>query len=341
MPTGAFSKKALFCLTKCAKYEIISTRGIMEDIEKYTKGDDSDKILTADNKNLDSLAHNETKNETHNEPPVNSGETQNTTPEQTPSNKALEVDRDQIEKESFSPFAYRRLQRARRKALHYGVEIPKLKYKLTRPVKPRPLFAVVGYIMLVALIAVIAASAFIILGSGVMKLIASGPEFYEGNEMTDLFGITQLTNMGIFLFYILLLGILILPIGIIALMVSIVKRTFALANASYQEIGRGHILLNYIVAVMVAGVASLVMFFVLLNQGTIANLHWTVIMIWLVFTALLFLFGTALIIERVKARKMFNALPEEQKQDFIAMDEAWQKYKSRKEASNTSSRWRW
>jgi len=288
---------------------------------------------------------NEFINQKDNEPSVsqNTNETISATDELHTATTQSDNSTD-IEKESFTPYAYKRLQRARKKALHYGVEIPKLQYKLDMPAKPRKLFIVSGYILLgimiafiVGLIALGIASGF---GTFLGKFFTEGPEMYEGNELMDGFGFTALINAGLALAYFVLFLILLIPIVIIIFLRSAISHTFILARASYQEIGRGHAFLNYIIYTLAAAVILIASFVVLITQ-TATKMHWAVILIWWVVIAILIFYGVAMIIERVRARREFNKLPEEIKQDFIAQDEAWQKYKRRKDNSNNSTTWRW
>ena len=141
-------------------------------------------------------------------------------------------------------------QRIRQKGLQHGVSVPKLKYQLTKPDKPRLSMIIMGILASIVFVGVV------ILGIGLFAVLAKvNMAFNVWELLANLFtptkivgtlGLSVLGGIGIVLFYVLLLILIALPIVAIVCMYKFVRTLFALSKANKEEFAKGHRVMKYI-----------------------------------------------------------------------------------------------
>lgn len=238
-----------------------------------------------------------------------------------------------IEKNSYSKYMYKKLVKARKKGLQYGVTIPPLKYELDKPEKTRKVFLTAGYTLLGLTIALFIGFIVMYILAGVFPMIlevikgTSGvysKEFFEKSLGLSAYGVISVT----WLYFIIAL-ILILPIGLTIGLVKATIKNFALSKISKQEMAKGFEVSRYIRILIITMFLFLLIGILCIVEGLSKGSLgiFITIMSFVIFACCLTLL-IFIIKERKKEKEWFNSLSEERQQDFLNQNKAIKKYKS-------------
>lgn len=238
------------------------------------------------------------------------------------------------EKLSYGKFAYKRVQRLRRKGKHRGIEVPVLRYALTKPDKPRIAFWIVAIVSAVLLIGIMVGIGFLY-----NELIKTFSIF---DDMGDVFkavldpsafalsaGLSAIPAMMIFLAYLLLILMFILPVVAIIYMYRFVRDSVYMAKCSKEEFAKGNIVSSRIMWLIIALAVSTVILIVIVanvSDGT------ALLLSGLIYGGIVVVLGGFLaltIVEKVKCSKWFDTFDEDKKQNYLAHERALRRVKSR------------
>lgn len=238
-----------------------------------------------------------------------------------------------IEKNSYSKYMYKKLVKARKKGLQYGVTIPPLKYELDKPEKTRKVFLIAGYTLLSFTIALFIGFIIMYIVSGVFPMFIDmlrgtssvySKELFEKSLGLSSFGAISLTWL-----YIVIVILLLLPIGIIMGLVKGVIKNFAFSKISKQEMAKGFEVSRYINILVISIFLTLLIGILFIVEGlTRGGLGvFITIMSFVIFACCLTLL-IFIIKERKREKEWFNSLSEEKQQDFLNQNKAVKKYKN-------------
>lgn len=261
-------------------------------------------------------------------PPINSSA--NAAPAAKPdANMPPAVD---YEKASYAKYVYRRVQRLRRKGKRRGIKVPYLQYALHKPDRPRIVFLVIAILSLVLFV-----GALVGLGFLVNELIKMSDTFTGiGDVFTALFdpelfamtaGLSAIPGMLVFMAFLILIGLLLIPIVAVFLIYGFVREAFYMVKCSKEEFAKGNVISSRIFGLIVTLIVSTVILIVLLVK-TDASL--TKMLAGIVYGILVVVLGgylAILTVEKSKNVKWFDTLDEESKQNYLAHDRALRKVK--------------
>lgn len=238
-----------------------------------------------------------------------------------------------IEKNSYSKYMYKKLVKARKKSLQYGVTIPPLKYELEKPEKTRKVFLIAGYILLGFTIALAIGFIIMYIVSGVFPMFIDmvrgtssvySKELFEKSLGLSSFGAISLTWL-----YVVTIILLLLPIGIITSLVKGVIKNFALSKISKQEMAKGFEVSRFINILVISMFLSLLIGILFIIEGLVKGGLgvFITIMSFVIFACCLTLL-IFIIKERKRESKWFINLSEEKQQDFLNQNNAVKKYRN-------------
>lgn len=248
---------------------------------------------------------------------------------------------EDLEKQSYSNYMYKKLIKARKKGIQYGVDVPKLKYALDKPEKPRKMFKVIGYVMLA--LTILTAIGFIVayIVSGVfpmfIEMIKGTVSVYSKETLAKSFGLSSIVAFSMTYLYIIISVLLILPIFIVSGLISFVIKNFSLTTISKQEMAQGFEITKYINGLIIVMVLSLFAVGYLFLEGLLSgSLGIFITVVGILLFTLSLTISICLIKERKKEKVWFDSLDEEKKQDFINQNNAIKKLNNLK-GRNTGS----
>lgn len=238
------------------------------------------------------------------------------------------------EKTSYGKFAYKRVQRLRRKGQRRGIEIPYLDHELTKPEKPRVAFLVVAIVSAV-LFAGMIVGIFLLYNeliktfsdlSGVGDFIKV---MFKPDILSGSFGLSALPGLMMVIVYVLIAVLFALPIIAAIYFYRFVRDAFYMTKCSKEEFAKGSIISSRIFGLIIVLIAATVIFAVLMTYITAANAK---LYIGLIFGGLVIAFGSLTVviaIEKNKCGKWFETSDEEKKQNYIEHESAIRRVKSR------------
>lgn len=242
------------------------------------------------------------------------------------------------EKSSYGKFAYKRVQRLRRKGQRRGIKVPYLGYALTKPEKPRTAFWIVAIVSAALLVAVIIGLGFVFNEFIKSVSIFDGMgDVFKALFNPDVFmlshGLSAIPGMMIFFGYLLLIAIFALPIGAAIYFYRFVRDVFYMARCSKEEFAKGNIVSSRIFGLIMAICITTVLLIVLLSIGLEAKL-----LAGLVYAGILITLGGLLalmIVEKIKCGKWFDQLDEDKKQNYLEHERSLRRIKSRLHSEKT------
>ena len=238
------------------------------------------------------------------------------------------------EKISYGKFAYKRVQRLRRKGERRGIEVPRLEYELTKPEKPRIAFWIVAIVSAAIFIGIIVGLGFLynelikmfsdLSGLGEFVRVMFDPEILSGS-----LGLSALPGIMMAVVYILIALLFALPVVAAVYFYRFVRDAFYMARCSKEEFAKGSLISSRIIGIAAVLIVIVVIFCILLSSidSSKAKLY-----IGLIFGGLAVALGglTALMIaEKAKCGKWFDTLDDEKKQSYLAHEGALRRVKSR------------
>lgn len=232
------------------------------------------------------------------------------------------VQNDEVEKASYSEHSYKNVQKIREKAKYYGYDVPYLQFPVQKQEKPRTLFVVLGVLYAVALAAALTLSVMLVTNL-MLPLISSALETtgWVKFRAWDIFGVVAgLSAIGSFMVWVIVIALAAAIIGVNVFLLSQTLRMFRLSKISMQEMAKGYEIGNMIfgliaiiVSTLVVGIAILVMTRENIKPAGIG----LVVSVMVVICALVGTILGLLLMERNKAKKEFEKLSDEEKEDFI------------------------
>lgn len=237
------------------------------------------------------------------------------------------------ERLSYTPFAYKRVQKLRRKGERRGIRVPRLNYELTKPEEPRTVFMAVAVVSALLLVAIVVGLAFlynyliktltIFDGAGDVLKAVFDPKAFALSA-----GLSAIPGIMVVLAYILLITMLILPIIAVVYVYRFVRDVFYMAKCSKEEFAKGNIVSSRITGLVVGLIASTVVLVIVLLYTSLKNAFW----VWLVYGGIVLLLGGLLAIiavEKAKCAKWFAGLDYDRREDYLNHDRALRRVKSR------------
>lgn len=252
-------------------------------------------------------------------------------------NDANYINNDEIEKSSYSAYSYKNVKKLREKGKYKGIDVPFLQYPVKKQEKPRPLFIVFGIVDLI-LLALSIVFAVIITKNFLLPLFGEllNISWLKDLNEWDIFGLASMFgSLFIFLLWIIAIFVASLLIAMIVYFILQARKMFCLSKASMQEMAVGYEISRVIFNLIIAIVLFVAIAVVIVVQNKNINSLWFKIIISVIIAVVLTLttLVVLLIVQRNKAKKEFNQLPEEQKQDFIKHNRALFKVRTLKNAT--------
>ncbi len=239
---------------------------------------------------------------------------------------------EDIEKQSYSKYMYKKLQKARKKGKQYGVDVPKLNYSLDKPEKPRKLFQIIGYSMLALtiLIAVGFIVAYIVSGIFPMfaELISGTVSVYSKETLGKSLGLSGVASLAVTWIYVLIIILLLIPIAVVWLLVKFTIKNLSFINLSKQEMAKGFEVKRYLLGLYIMMGVSLALVILFAFEGLLnGGLGIFIIVLSIVMFATCLVISIFITKERKKEQVWFNNLEIEKQQDFINQNNSIKKIK--------------
>lgn len=250
--------------------------------------------------------------------------------ESMPETGANTIDFEQL---SYGKFAYKRVQRLRRKGQRRGIEVPHLNYELTKPEKPRIVFWIVAIISAVLFVGIIVGIGLLyneliktfsdISGIGEFLKVVFSPTI-----LTASFGWSAIPGILLAVVYLLIAVLFALPIVAAVYFYRFVRNAFYMAKCSKEEFAKGHTISSRILWLFISIIAATVIFIILLSYISAASPK---LYLGLIFGGIVIALGGLLVImtlEKIKCGKWFEGLEESKKQNYLEHDKALRRVKS-------------
>ena len=239
---------------------------------------------------------------------------------------------EDIEKQSYSKYMYKKLQKARKKGKQYGVDVPKLNYSLDKPEKPRKLFQIIGYSMLALtiLVAVGFIVAYIVSGIFPMfaELISGTVSVYSKETLGKSLGLSGVASLAVTWIYVLIIILLLIPIAVVWLLVKFTIKNLSFINLSKQEMAKGFEVKRYLLGLYIMIGVSLALVILFAFEGLLnGGLGIFIIVLSIVMFATCLVISIFITKERKKEQVWFNNLEIEKQQDFINQNNSIKKIK--------------
>lgn len=235
---------------------------------------------------------------------------------------------------SYGKFAYKRVQRLRRKGQRRGIEVPRLGYELTKPEKPRIAFWVVAAVSAALFVGIIIG--IVLLYNELIKIFSdlSGiGEFlkvvFDPAMLTASFGWSAIPGILLAVVYFLIVLLFALPVIAAIYFLRFVRDAFYMAKCSKEEFAKGSIITSRITGLIIVLITVTVIFVILLSYMSAESAK---LYLGLIFGALMIALGGLLVlmvVEKISCGKWFQGLEEEKKQNYLEHERALRRVKSR------------
>jgi len=252
----------------------------------------------------------------------------------------------QINKASnYTKYMQKKIARVKKKALQYGVTIPDLNYELAAPDRPRTIFSIIGYIMIALGAALLIGSYIWLATSGLLKafgeIISGTKQALDPDVALKTFGFSGFASVGAVFICIVIAILMIIPICICIAFVVLGIKNINLTYASKQEMAAGYEVTSYIRSLILIMGLSIIALVVELLAGAKGGLLIVSAIVVCVIVAICVLLLVILLKNRKKEKTWFDALPDDQKQDFINQNKMLKRYSARKSISRTTTLGGW
>jgi len=224
-----------------------------------------------------------------------------------------------VERKSYSEPMFNRVQKLRAHGKLYGVDVPVLKFELTKPKKRRPLFiviAVLAYVLSAVVAAVFIASAITM----VPLFISAANGVNEPNYSWDIFGIVSGFASGISVLAILLVLVLIaLLAGIAITLIIMGNRCVSLSRASREEIAAGPAMSRFIWTSVIISAILIATYILLGYTSKSAKFYTSVGGIVILILALIALAVSVItIVMQRREKQWLKEQPAERQEDYLS-----------------------
>ena len=254
--------------------------------------------------------------------------------EKQPQAVPVPADDTDYESLSYGKFYYKKVQRLRRRARERRIDVPKLSYGLTKPEKPRVAFWVAAAVSLLLFIGILVLTGIFYneLIKSVSDLDGLGDLFkvlFDPTTLGASFGTSALPGLMLFLVYLLIIALFILPLSAIFYFYRFVRDSFYMAKCSKEEFAKGQLVSGRIFWLIVVLIALTTIIIVAMMYIPAANAR---LYLGLIYGALVLALGGLLalmIVEKVKAGKWFEGLDEAKKQNYLAHENGLRSVKRR------------
>ena len=249
------------------------------------------------------------------------------------------VENDKIEKTSYSAYSYKKVQKLREKGKYWGTNIPYLQYPLKKQEKPRALFLVLGILYAIIFACILAFSVVVIINFiiPIVKLALNMGDKVE-LKWWDAFGVTYtFMSLAPLLLWLIIIFVLLLLFAINFYFGFQTYKLFALSKVSMQEIAKGYEINDLIFkmsAIILITITIGIVILVLNYQNMKPAGFALIIGVMAVVSVIIGLVLALLIVERIKAKKEFDQLSEEEQQDFIKHNNKLDYVRRRKNRNN-------
>ena len=238
------------------------------------------------------------------------------------------------EKTSYGKFAYKRVQRLRRKGKRRGIEVPQLNYELTKPENSRMAFWIAAVISVVLFVGIIIGIC--LLYNELIKTFSDLNgigEFlkvvFDPAMLTASFGWSAVPGILLVVVYILIAVLFVLPIIAVVYFYRFVRDAFYMAKCSKEEFAKGSIISSRMLGLVAVIIVAAVIFVILLSYLSASSVK---LYVGLIFGGLTIALGgllTLTAIEKIKCAKWFESLDESKKQNYLEHEKALRRVKSR------------
>lgn len=232
------------------------------------------------------------------------------------------MNNDDIEKSSYSEASYKKVQKLREKSKYCGLNIPYLQFPVEKQEKPRPMFIALGVLYALMFAIVLAFSVVLII-----NLII--PMVFQTLGISSSYKLYSWDVLGLFALFSGVINIIVWVIIVIILMLIVainvffarqMVNMFKMSRISMQEMAVGYevqsILLRLATVIgitLFSGIAILI-----ITRNTISEQGiWIIIGIMVGMCAFVGTIFGLVLAQRIKAKKKFDKLSEEQQNDFI------------------------
>lgn len=248
------------------------------------------------------------------------------------------IDEDAIEREGYGESTYKQVQKLRKLGVQYGVDIPKCKFPLAKPTKPRSLILVTMWVCILSIIAVAGLSIWLFVklhyftAMGQLFGVLSGSTSPE--VVSKTLGFSGIFTATIFVLIMLLALFLIIPVAIIWLLTNRAISLHSLAYAPRQELAVGYKIKGMIKTAIWLAIFMVAILIFGLIKDFLSNKNGVIVFcILLVGFAVFALSAVALMYEHKKDKTWFDTLSADAQADFIAHNQALKKLSRRKRHS--------
>ena len=232
------------------------------------------------------------------------------------------VNNDEIEKASYSEASYKKVQKLREKGKYWGLDVPYLQYPVKKQEKPRPMFIALGVLYAIMFSLVLAVSVMISINF-VLPLILQALGLASEFKLFvwDIFGLfAMLSGM----LHIFIWTIIILIVGLlVAINVFFAYQTvhmFKMSKISMQEMAVGHEVRSMLLRLgTIIGITLIVCIAIWVLTRESIKIQGILLLVGIMVgvSAIVGTIFGLLLAQRLKAKKDFDQLPEEQQNDFI------------------------
>lgn len=239
-----------------------------------------------------------------------------------PSEEKNLVNNDEIEKASYSEASYKKVKKLREKGKYWGLEIPYLQHPVKKQEKPRPMFIALGVIYAILFAAVIVGSVFAIIN---LMLPLIGSALQTSSSVTlfvwDIFGlVAMLSALGSLFAWLIVACVAAAIIGVNVFFGFQTVKMFKMSKISMQEMAVGHevqSMLFRLGAIIVITFVVCIAIWIGTRETISTQGILLLVGIMLVVGIVIGTIFGLLLAQKLKAKKEFDQLPEEQQNDFI------------------------
>lgn len=237
---------------------------------------------------------------------------------------------------SYGKKEYKRVCRLRKKARERGIEVPRLRYELTKPEKPRLAFWVIAVVSAVIFAGVIVGLFF--LYSEMIKFFSDGEldglsdfigVLFQPEVLSGSLGLSALPGVLLVVVYLLIFVLFLLPFAAAFYFYGFVRDAFYMAKCSKEEFAKGNVIASRLIGLIAVLATVVVLFILTLSYVEAAGARTAVS---LIFAGIVITLGgliALIFFEKYKCGKWFDSFDEEKKQNYLEHERALRSVKRR------------
>ena len=237
---------------------------------------------------------------------------------------------------SYGKKEYKRVCRLRKRARERGIEVPRLRYELTKPEKPRLAFWVIAVVSAVIFAGVIVGLFF--LYSEMIKFFSDGEldglsdfigVLFQPEVLSGSLGLSALPGVLMVVVYLLIFVLFLLPFVAAIYFYRFVRDAFYMAKCSKEEFAKGNVITSRLIGLIAVLATVVVLFILTLSYVEAAGARTAVS---LIFAGIVITLGgliALIFFEKYKCGKWFDSFDEEKKQNYLEHERALRSVKRR------------